>query len=602
VTPQQKVAAGMGVVGYLRISSRGQTEGWSLEQQERAIRDWAQPQGIPVIAIESAPDGYEGGAVGFDDRVGWQAVERHVATGKVGWVAVAAIDRLSRDLGQLSGQIWTWEEQGIAIVAPGLGYGDPAGVGRFLLQLWGMLAEHERARLISRILPGMSARLQSGLPLGPMPLGYRVEAAAPVAGRRTARRLVPDPATAPVVVALFRQAVAQPTWGDRVMARWAERQWPQLGWTHGRVAGILENGIYTGVLRGSVQGEAVVILDNHTPVVSAAEFAQVQALRAQRARDLEMGLNAVSAPSWLGGIVRCGSCGGRVTWQTSTQPDGGAVRSDAALRGRYVCSGRSASAAEGPAKPACGKTWMQDIETFVWRAVEYLLEQGRSDLRALVNDAVELIPSLLDERRRQAAAQRAAADVDEERLTDDLAAGRISQQDFLAACERSGAQRTAAQVMLEETDGWSYLARLVTVRDGPSGGSKRWLSIADAWGMLDSAERRRLLHAVAERVALTDPVSWEKREAPEDPAAGRFTGVTVTGWSGTKGRSMLALGLARALVQRPGWDLAAGLRATGWEPEPETGGTEWQQVADERRIRLVPVELDAEATDSTAGG
>lgn len=588
MTPEQKVAAGMGVVGYLRISSRGQTEGWSLEQQERAIRDWAQKQGIGVIAIESAPDGFEGGAVGFDDRAGWQAVERHVATGRVGWIAVAAIDRLSRDLGQLSARIATWEDQGIAIVAPGLGYGDPAGVGRFLLQLWGMLAEHERARLISRILPGMAARLQAGLPLGPLPLGYRVEAAAAVPGQRTARRLVPDPATAPVVVALFRQAVAQPTWGDRVMARWAERQWPQLGWTHGRVAGILENGIYTGVLRGSVQGEAVVILDNQEPLVTAAEFAQVQALRAQRARDLERGLNAVSASSWLGGIVCCGNCGGRVTWQTFTRPDGGAVRGDSAHRGRYVCSGRRARAAEGPAAPGCGRVWEQGIETFVWRAVAYQLEQGRDDLRALVDEAVERMPSLLDERRRQAAAQRAAADVDEERLTDDLAAGRIAQETFFAACERLGAQRAAAQVLLEETDGWSYLARLVTVQDGPGGGSKRWLSIPDAWGMLDAAERRRLLHAVAERVVLTDPVALGAREAAEDPVAGRFTGVSVTGWSGPTGRSALAVGLARALVQRPGWDWEAGLRATGWEPEPETGGTQWRQREGEASIAFSP--------------
>lgn len=73
---------------------------------------------------------------------------------------------------------------------------------------------------------------------------------------------------------------------------------------------------------------------------------------------------------------------------------------------------------------------------------------------------------------------------------------------------------------------------------------------------------------VVEQVVLTDPV---------DLGVGRFTGVPVTGWSGATGGSTLAVGLARALVQRPVWDLEAGLRATGWEPEPENGGTQWRQ-------------------------
>ena len=79
--PEQKRAAGKGVVGYLRVSSPGQTDGWSLGSQEQSIRDWAARHAIPIIAIEVAPDGCESGALSFDDRAGWQAVERHIATG-----------------------------------------------------------------------------------------------------------------------------------------------------------------------------------------------------------------------------------------------------------------------------------------------------------------------------------------------------------------------------------------------------------------------------------------------------------------------------------------------------------------------------------------
>ncbi|MBN8523860.1 MAG: recombinase family protein [Planctomycetes bacterium] len=561
MTPDQKRAAGKGVVGYVRVSAAGQTDGWSLGSQAQAIRDWAAKHHLPIIAIEQAPDGHESGAIAFDDRVGWQAVERHIATGRVGWIAVSAIDRLSRDLQSLADRVRDWIERDIAVVAPTQGYDHVDGIGPFLLQIWGTLADHERKRLIGRILPGMQARLAGGLPLGTQPLGYQVACDTPVTGQRSRKHLVPDPDTGPIITSLFQQALAQPDWGDRQMAAWAKQQWPSHSWSVGRVAKILANEIYVGVLRSTVQGVETLILDNHPPLVDPTDFTTVQAARRQRAQDRRAGFNAVHAISWLGGIVRCGCCGGTVTWRAFTARELTAARTSgqASDTGRYVCSGGGA-AGDGVPTHGCGATWPQGIETFVWRAVERLLEADVHTLHAMAQEAVDTLPSLLDERRRRAQAELERIAVEEVRATDDLASGSLSAEAYARVVDAHAQARQATQALLAETDGLTYLARLIAVQDGSAGGMWRWIPFQAAFITLSMPERRRLLRAMAKRITLVDPAVFATMQ--EDQAAGRFLGVTVDAWRVDGVASPIAHGMARMLAHHPGWDVG-GLPANG---------------------------------------
>ena len=261
--------------------------------------------------------------------------------------------RSDDDLGQLADRVRDWSERDVAIVAPGLGYGDPAGVGPFLLHLWGMLAEHERGRLLGRVIPGMHARLAAGLPLGRQPLGYRVDSAASVPGQRPRRHLVPDPDIGPIITALFAQAAAHPDWGDRRMADWAAERWPELTWSHGRIRGILSNEVYAGVLRGRLLRETVLLLDNHPPLVDPVQFAHLQTLRRQRATDAADGVRAVGVTSWLGGIARCERCGGQVTWRSDHRNDPSTAGSGSA--GGYRCTGGAP-----PHRHGCEAAWSSD--------------------------------------------------------------------------------------------------------------------------------------------------------------------------------------------------------------------------------------------------
>jgi DNA invertase Pin-like site-specific DNA recombinase len=563
MTPDQKRAAGKGVVGYLRVSAAGQTEGWSLGSQEQAIRAWAARHRLPVIALEQAPEGHESGARAFDDRRGWQAIERHIASGQVGWIAVAAIDRLSRDLGDMADRVRMWIELDIAIVAPAQGYDQVEGIGPFLLHLWGCLADHERKRLLGRILPGMQARLEAGLPLGTQPYGYRVVTESSVAGQRPRRHLVPDPETAPVVERIFAQALANPSWGSRRLAQWAGSQWPQASWSPGRLAKMLANPIYRGDLDSSVGTTAVTRTGNHPAIISPGEFARVQQLCEQRQRDRQDGFSAVHASSWLGGIAHCGRCGGEVGW-----------RSGAA--GTYGCLGsRGANGQHG-----CGAVWPADIETFVWRAIERVLEQDVRALRQMAATAIDRLPGLLDQRRQKAHAEQTEIARHLDALTERLVADSLSADAYNAEVRTLTQRRQAAQALLAETDGWTYLARLVAAREGAHSGAWRWVPVQAAVNQLDMPERRRLLRAVATRVTLQDAAHVGSLDGPsEDPAQGRFQGVTLTLPQATGGVSVIALGMAKLLAQRPGWDMGRTLTVTGWVRSDTPQGPRWRHAS-----------------------
>ncbi len=559
MTPAEKRAAGMGAIGYVRVSTHEQTEGWSLARQEAEIRAWAHQYDIRLIDVVTAPDGWESGK--DFERIGWQAVERHIAQGTVGWIVVAAIDRLSRNLQQLAEHMRTWEDQNIAVVAPGMGHHDPAGLGRFLLHLHGLFAEHERQRLIGRVIPGMKARLAAGLPLGRLPLGYRLVSDSRDGHQKPRTRLVPEAATAPVVQALFAEALRSPEHGDRRMAAWAAERWPTLSWSPGRVAGILTNLIYTGLLDASVGTEAIVKPDNHPGLIDLVDFARLQVIRQQRAADRDRGLNAVRATSWLGGIVKCGRCGGAVTWrENSLSPP---HPTPATGTGQYECRGAAG-------QHGCGSVWAREIEAFVQRAIEKLLEQDVGQLHAIAADALHRLPAHLDERRARAEADLASITTNEARFTNDLAEGRLSGAAYTTAVETFEARRSAATSLLTEIDGWTYLSRLVVIRDGAAPGTLRWVTLQEAIGRLTLPERRRLLHALSPTITLADlDTMGPLGGAGEDPVHGVFTGVSFARPKLEGVSSVIALGMARLLVTEPGHDVARGLAVSGWSP---TGG------------------------------
>jgi Resolvase, N terminal domain len=84
------------IVGYVRVSTRQQTLGDSLEAQEKAIREWAEGAGHVVVAI--IEDGGESGKLAEDQRPGLLAALSMIEAGEADALAVQRLDRLARAL------------------------------------------------------------------------------------------------------------------------------------------------------------------------------------------------------------------------------------------------------------------------------------------------------------------------------------------------------------------------------------------------------------------------------------------------------------------------------------------------------------------------
>lgn len=437
------LSPGRGAIGYVRVSTDDQVRGYSLDHQRGVITTWCQRQGIPLVGIEVAEDSQ--GESGKDlDRPALQRVLARVVAGGIGWVVVAKVDRLSRSLEDTCVLVESWDDAGVVLVAPEDGLDGQRGGSRTFLYLRSWMAEEERRRIVGRVGPGLLARARAGLPLGRIPFGYRmVQEGVAGSGSRRSQRLAPDPVTGPLVTMLFERA-AQSDWGARRLAAWATQHFPGRRFSYGQVAGLLRNPIYLGTLAVRVGTEQVLRLKNHEPLVGEELFHAVQAKRRVLAEEHAARERHVRASSWLGGMALCGRCGSLVSLWT-----------DDAGTGHYQCQTRSLGVGCGAPR------WPQDeTDTHVLDGLYAKLTDDLGAVARLVDQAIDKIPAFLDVRRAQAALLLERTERDERDLLSSLEQGILPANAFASRATEIRRERETAQVLLAETDGYTFLADL----------------------------------------------------------------------------------------------------------------------------------------------
>src|SRR5688572_11056942 len=180
---------------YCRVSSAGQKDGYSLDTQERACRDFAAQRGLAVASVA---------------REVWSGGDRHrpeldAMLGRLGrgdtFIAYA-LDRLSRDQVDTAILIDHIEGAGatMALVTEDF---ENSATGTFLRGAKAFAAELELEKIAERTQRGRRARVASGKPLvgRKAPYGY-------LWADDEKTRLDLDPETAPVVRRLFDWALA----------------------------------------------------------------------------------------------------------------------------------------------------------------------------------------------------------------------------------------------------------------------------------------------------------------------------------------------------------------------------------------------------------
>ena len=83
-------------VGYVRVSTQEQVEGFGLEVQEKAIRDHAKANGLRLVSL--CRDEGQSGSNGLDTRTGLSEALVALESGRAKALVVYRLDRLARDL------------------------------------------------------------------------------------------------------------------------------------------------------------------------------------------------------------------------------------------------------------------------------------------------------------------------------------------------------------------------------------------------------------------------------------------------------------------------------------------------------------------------
>jgi DNA invertase Pin-like site-specific DNA recombinase len=149
------------VIGYTRVSTAEQVDGFGLEVQEAKIRAYCRSEGLQLVAI--VRDEGQSGSNGLDDRLGLAEGLARIERGDATALVVYRLDRLARDL-ILQETIHARLETGGASV---LSVSEPAVDGddatRILVrQLLGGIAQYERAVIRGRMMAGKAAKVAKG--------------------------------------------------------------------------------------------------------------------------------------------------------------------------------------------------------------------------------------------------------------------------------------------------------------------------------------------------------------------------------------------------------------------------------------------------------
>lgn len=312
--------------GYVRVSTREQAlDGYSLEAQEHAIRQYCAQRGWDVVDIYVEP-GRSG-----KSRIGRDALTRILQDAKAGHFerfVVWNMKRFARNLLDTLTICQQLAEVDVMLVSVVEAFDASTPSGRAMRNMVATFAEYDRETIVEAIKLGIEEKARQGESAGPVPLGYR----------RDEGRVTQD-VNAPMVLQLFER-YATGTQSLRQLAAWAVTQGMRS--TKGNVIDrlslrkVLTNPFYQGdIAFHGRKASRQVFEGTHAPIVSRELFAEVQRRLSERQRKHE-GPRFGKAAYTVTGVSRCGYCGAQMTG--SSGPRGQYLRcSTSARRGRGAC-------------------------------------------------------------------------------------------------------------------------------------------------------------------------------------------------------------------------------------------------------------------------
>jgi len=330
-------------VGYLRVSTPGQAgeQHSSLETQEAHVQNYCDRSDLtPVSTFVDVVSGRR------DDRQEYRSMVEFVLQGGADVVVVQFLDRFGRNPREILQRYWELQDHGVQVVAT-----DEDIREELLLLLKAGMAGAESRRTSERVRANMGRAVQKGVHAARAPYGLRKT----YEGKEVQWEI--DPIEGPVVRVMYRLAVDENVGYKSIADKLNERGHrskegrPFASYTIQR---ILRNEALMGALvygkrprKGNPQEELVTVPEFFPAILSKDEWDRLQQRLAIR-RESSRG-RAHSSTYLLGGIARCGNCGGPMSGKTGSMWRGKRYRNyycSRAMRSREMCATYNGHAAQ----------------------------------------------------------------------------------------------------------------------------------------------------------------------------------------------------------------------------------------------------------------
>jgi site-specific DNA recombinase len=511
---------------YARVSGEQQAATHTIESQIAALSDRAQSDGTPVPSeLQFVDDGFSGATL---IRPALDRLRDLVSVGAIDRIYVHSPDRLARNYAYQVLLIDEWRRRGVELVFLNRPLGE-SPEDDLLLQVQGIVAEYERAKIMERSRRGKKHAAQRGSVnvMSGAPFGYRY---VPVQEGDGRARFEPVAEQARVVKQIFSW-IAQ----DRCSLSEVCHRLQKAGeltatgrvtWSRQAVWHVLQNPAYQGqaaygkthmTSRGkkgalrAARGRPSQPRRSNRPVdtnpkdwiyVSVPPLIDPELFRAAHAQLAENRSRARQGrrrPGYLlQGLTCCAKCGYAYYGKTIRQLGAGRRMKDFIY---YRCSGsdgyRFGGEAICPNKQVQGKF----LETAVWQQLCELLRNPRTlqreyDSRRSAEGSLERIENFKAQRLKLQHAM--------ERLIDGFTEGLIGKEQFTLRMDRTRSRVSDLDVKIRADTG--EVGRLESVRLA----MQRLLELSAAIGHdLDNADWRRkreIIRTLVQRIEIDTDV------------------------------------------------------------------------------------------------
>lgn len=330
---------------YLRVSTKEQTEGYSLGEQEERLRKYCEAMDWILVKVY-----IDGGFTGSNmDRPALQDMIKQVEKGAVDLVLVDKLDRLSRsqfDTLYMIQEIFTKNNVGLVSRAEAFDTSTP--LGRTIVGILSVFAELERERIKERMKDGLEGRAKEGKYKGGSnyPLGYDYD--------QTTGKLVVNDYEALIVreiFDMFNNRTPVMAIGRTLTEKGYRTKQGKTKWRDIQIRKIVTNPVYIGKINHNGQ-----VYDGlHDGIIPEEVFQKAREITEERSRENEKYKVGRKYKSPLGGLIWCGNCGAKYFWHYNGK------NKDGSRRNYYGCPSRKKVDPALVKDPNCKNTTYRDI-------------------------------------------------------------------------------------------------------------------------------------------------------------------------------------------------------------------------------------------------